>query len=715
MKRIRIGAILLALSLCLFIGGSLAAEDPIVCTMEISPEKLSGPGQVNVTINISNSGDTDMRDPLVLYNPVGTAVEDFGEKGAVILKAGESKTWTGTWDVNQRMLDNGSVLYYIKYNLYDENGKAQESSQPIRARISTQEAIASMEVKRTIAPSTARNGQVVTVKYDIVNTGGVPLLNVTIQEHKDIQKDAQTVAELKPGETAQITFPVTMGKKDLTSSATISYQTENSSKRETQEVEAQKIIYGEPSMTAKLISSAKGAEVNGKVTLTLELKNTGTVDYSNLRVEDGTLGEVFSNQSLPKGETLKLEKEITLPGTMDYQFVITAIDNTGTEVSLSTDSLTLTAVDPGDVLHLAVSASADRTEVYEQPGNVRFSVTVTNDSNVDAKEVDLLHGETKIYTFSSIPAGQSRSISRDTALSMPGKYQFTVTTKDALDNTLTFPGNEINVAFSLPTPAPATPTPVANPTAIPTFHAQTMVPIGDKSIGAFPKLIQSILLPVLIIGGVLMVAAVVLLLIATKRRMEQKKASEAAYDHLERAKRRDYAAPATQTEADQVEVKGSKTQFEDVDDQPLSVSESRYYEEDMAHEDVEFPHMKYVRDAYESSRETPDDVEKRKSTLFDDENLLEDEDYVGRHRSRHLQRTQGYDDYAQYEDGVDGNTSNERQLDYESEFEGYNRPYDEAYDELAYEEDYGENQNDLVHDDSRYGVASDEKIKGDTK
>ena len=38
-----------------------AANDPIVCTMEISPPSLSEPGDVTVTITISNAGDTDMK------------------------------------------------------------------------------------------------------------------------------------------------------------------------------------------------------------------------------------------------------------------------------------------------------------------------------------------------------------------------------------------------------------------------------------------------------------------------------------------------------------------------------------------------------------------------------------------------------------------------------------------------------------------------------
>ncbi|MDD3212680.1 MAG: hypothetical protein PHY64_03355, partial [Eubacteriales bacterium] len=376
MKRKLLFAVLLLLASLVISGAALAQTDPIVCSMEVSPSALSEPGEVSVTITISNSGDTDMQEALTLYNPTSEVVSDFGDNGSVTLKAGEVKTWTGTWEVNQHTLDNGQIVFFVKYALYDENGEREVKSQPIRGKLETAEAKSGIEVKRTISPGTARDGQTVTVRYDIVNTGTVSLKNITIQENKDINEKKVTVTdELKAGATAQVKFPVTMGKKDLTSKAVITYTVGDAKEVQTENVDEQVIHYGEAAMTAKLTASAKGVAVNGTITLTLELKNSGTVDYTNLRVTDPTLGDVFTNQELAAGGTLTLDKEITLTQTTDYQFTITAIDNTGTEVSLSTDPLTLTAIDASKVLHLNLVASADRTEVYTRPGIVRFSLT----------------------------------------------------------------------------------------------------------------------------------------------------------------------------------------------------------------------------------------------------------------------------------------------------------------------------------------------------
>ena len=577
----------LVLAVFMLLAGFAAAEttDPIVASMELTPSKITGPGEVTVTITISNSSDKDLQDPVVLYDPAAQIVADFGTNGSAMLKAGETRTWTGKYDVNQRTLDNGFVVYYVKYTLYNESGKAVEQSQSIRQKISLQTAESDIEVKRTISPTIARKDQEIVVRYDISNTGTIALLNVGIQENKDIYSKKQTIPRLEPGQTAEIKYPVKMGTKDLTSGATITYTPENQSKEQTYKVKEQTIRFGEPELSAALASSAKGVVENGTITLTLTLKNTGSVDYSDIRVSDAALGDVFTNQELKAGKTLELTKEVTVPETTDYQFIINATDATGTETSISTDPLTITAVNPEDALNLEVIATPDRTEVFEQPGQVRFTVSITNVSKVDAADVTVSHGDTELYTFTSIKAGETRTMSRDFALSMAGKYRFTVTAKDPLDSVMSFQSNETQIAFSVPTPAPATPTPAPEPTPEPTFAKATIPPITDRSVGTVPKVIQYVLAPVLILSGVALLAAVALLIIATKRRHDQKKASEAAVDQLERAERRDYITPAEEAEVEEQEAEPVKAP---------AVNSSAL---DDAEEEYELPHMKYARSA----------------------------------------------------------------------------------------------------------------------
>ena len=608
----------LVLAVVLLLAGFAAAEttDPIVASMELTPGKLTGPGPVTVTITISNSSDQDLKDPVVLYDPAAQIVSDFGTNGSAMLKAGESRTWTGTYDVNQRTLDNGFVVYYVKYTLYQESGKAVEQSQPIRQSITQTTAEADIEVKRTITPTIAREGQSVVVRYDISNTGTVALLNVGIQENSDIFSKKQNIPRLEPGQTAEIKYPVTMGTRDLTSSCKITYTPENQNEEQTYTVNEQVIRFGEPQLTATLSANAKGVVQNGTVKLTLTLKNSGSVDYSDIRVSDASLGDVFTNQELKAGKTLELSKEVTVPATTDYQFVVSAVDATGGEATLSTEVLSITAVSPEHALTLEAIATPDRTEVYEQPAKVRFTLAITNNSRVDATNVKVSHGDVDLYTFTSIPAGETRTMSRDFALSMQGKYRFTVTAQDPLEGTQTFQSNETQIVFSVPTPAPATPTPAPAPTPEPTFSPATVPPITDRSVGTFAKIVQTILLPLLILSGVVLIATVVLLIIAAKRRNEQKKASEAAVDQLERAERRDYITPVDEDEeaAEETEVQPAKTAVTSKDEK----AEKPAYE---------LPHLKYARNAraaeavQEAAEEPSADTaaEEEKTTQQDDD------------------------------------------------------------------------------------------------
>ena len=599
MKRKLLAAALLLAAMLIVGGAAFAADDPIVCSMEVSPQSLAAPGDVTVTITVSNAGDTDMKDPLTLYSPTSEIVTDFGDKGSVTLKAGEVKTWTGTWSVNQRTLDNGQIVFFVKYFLYKDNGEREAQSQPIRGKLNAAEAKTDIEIKRTISPGTAREGQTVNVIYDIVNTGTISLKSLTITESKDVAKKAVTVAEeLKPGEAAQVKFPVTMGKKDLVSSATITYTTGDSKDKQTQKVDQQTITYGEAALTAKLTASSKGVAINGKVTLTLDLQNDGNVNYTDVRVSDKTLGEVFTNQELAAGGKLKLEKEITLTETTDYQFHIVAIDNTGTEVTLDSDALTLSAVDPGKIVHLNVTAAADRTEVYTQPGIVRFTVTVENDSEVDAKDVVIYHGGVRIYTFPAIPAGESRKLTRDAALSMAGKYEFTAVTVDALQNSSSFVSNAIQIAFSVPTPAPETPTPAAVPTPEPTYEMVTVPKMNHESVAPVAKMIARIFMPMMYIAIALLLGAGVLLALATKKRMDQKRASDAALDHLDRAKRRDYANPGEDEDDAAPSQPAKPTPAQSSGTAPKQPQAAAKPE---PQSDIELPHMKYVRNAYQRS------------------------------------------------------------------------------------------------------------------
>ena len=147
-------------------------------------------------------------------------------------------------------------------------------------------------MNRTITPTTAGNGQKVTVTYELVNNGTAEITDVTIKENKAISTKAGTIDKIPAGSKATYTFTPNMGKKGLTSKATITYKANGETYTVTKE--AATIKYGEVKLKATLSADKKGGTAGEVVKLTLTLKNSGKTAYNNLEVTDPTLGTVFT-------------------------------------------------------------------------------------------------------------------------------------------------------------------------------------------------------------------------------------------------------------------------------------------------------------------------------------------------------------------------------------------------------------------------------------
>ena len=530
-------ALVLGIALIALCASAMAADDPMKVSMELSTNKFTEPKPIKVSITVTNVGDADMPSPVTLYYPSGKKVEEFGSP---TLAAGASKNWSGDWTVTQKELEAGKITFKIKYAVYSDevdeagNNTLVNKTKNFSKKIQYSGADPVIEVNRTIVPTTAQKGQEVSVTYEVSNTGTVDVSNVTIKENSAIASKSGTIDSIAVGETGKYTFTAVMGSKDMTSNATISYKA--GGKTYTTKVEGTTIKYGEVKLSATLTADKKGGAPGDTVKLTLKLKNSGTTDFTNVTVTDATLGTVFSGESVKAGETVTLEKELTITENMDLQFTIKADDGTGKEIETATGRVNIIATDPTQQIVLNLTATADREKVYKLPGTVRFSFVLNNDSAVEVKNVSVKAVETTLYNVESIPAGGSISFMRDTDVSMAGTYQFTASCKDVLGQTLNFTSNSIQIAYAEPTPVP-TEVPLVTPPAPATEPLPTDQPEPEwleqaETIAGKAKWI------LVGVGGLLLI----LLLIGAIRRGKSRSESKKAMDHLEGATYRDYGA-----------------------------------------------------------------------------------------------------------------------------------------------------------------------------
>ena len=533
--------------------------DPVSVTIQVTPDSLTAPGEVSVSLRISNPTNTDMIDPVTLYDPAGALVSSFGDGGSYILKSGDSRSWEGKWNVTQAELDAGAVAYTLRYHMEDESGSLVEYNKQAVARISFMGERVNLTVNRTIDPQVVRPGKQANVTYELYNSGNVTLTDIRVQDK--IARNAKTVKTLAPGDHTTVTFSSRIGNADLTSTGTITYKVVGTNKTLTETVDEAVIPLANPNLKIELSSPAEGVNVGEAATLVITFTNAGNVSYSNVTVTEAKRGEILTNLSIPAGATVTETKEFILMEPTDFKVTATLPDNTGETRTMTSKEIRVGVYDPEKQLLLTLNLTADQETVPEVPADVKFHLTVTNNSNIKAEKINITHGATAIYTIASLEPGDSITLDRDFRISQAGQFRFTASLKDSMNNTVSFESNTIRITYARPTAAPTmVPVVTVTPPAL-----VTPVP-------ADPLLSQSrsaLMTAAAVLGG-LFACALVLFAVSTVVRLRKKSKSKAAYDHLDLAERRDYTEPADD-EFDDTNEMDEPAEAARTEDEPVTV------------------------------------------------------------------------------------------------------------------------------------------------
>ena len=507
-------------------------NDPVTFTIQATPQSLTGPGEISVSLRVSNPSDTDMIAPVTLYDPDGNVVSSFGDGGSYVLKSGDSRSWEGKWNVTQAQLDAGAMAYTLRYHLEDESGALVELNRQAVAHVEFMGERVNLAVTRTINPQVVRSGGQANVTYELYNNGNVELTDIRVQEN--ITKTAKTVKSLPAGERTTVSFSTRIGNADLTSNAAITYKAKGSAQTLKETVEDAVIPKATPNLKIELSTPTQGVNVGEAATLVITFTNAGNVSYSNVTVTEQKRGEILTNLSIPAGATVTEQKEFILMEPTDFKVTATLPDNTGETRTLSSNELRVGVFDPEKQLLLTLNLTCDQETVPQVPADVKFHLTVTNNSNIKAEKIAITHGSTAIYTISALEPGESAVLDRDVRISQAGQFRFTASLKDSLNNTVTFDSNTIRVSIDRTTPAP-TEVPlatVAPPVLVTPSPADPLMGQGRNA-----------LLTAAVALGALFGVALVLFAVSTVIRMRKKSKSKAAYDHLDLAERRDYTEP----------------------------------------------------------------------------------------------------------------------------------------------------------------------------
>ncbi|MBQ8618340.1 MAG: hypothetical protein IJ418_12660 [Clostridia bacterium] len=524
LKGFRLGATMLLCVLMLCVCAFASADaDPIRVSSLSEPQSVISEQDVSITIKIYNSSQTDMLDEITLFNPLGVSVEKYSG-----LKGEQSVTYTGKWGVTKEQIEKGKINYYIQYTV-DTGSGPQKATRTVPVTIQTEDPAPQLTATYSVSPASAREGQQVTLSYTLSNTGNVELRNIII-ENDGVSKEELAQPSLSVGEKVTLTDSFKMGKKELVSKPSITYQAADSSKKLTISDLARKTITVAEDGLEVYLTAEKTEDIypGEKVALTVELKNTGDGSYTGLTtlLSDGT--EVASGVELAAGASFKKEIEWTASGDTTLTASVSGADGSGEPVSVVSADVNITTQDASRALVLNVYADVAQTVIHSEPAVVRFGIVVENTGETDAATLTVEQAGTTVAKIPSLPAGESRTMVFDLETSIAGKFQFVVKGRDADGNERAYESNVLEVAYVAPTPTPTavpTPTPVP-PTPTPAPTATPAPTLGD--------IIAEKVNPVVLysIAGVLAALLVIVLGVSGVTSAKRKKRMEQAIDTI---------------------------------------------------------------------------------------------------------------------------------------------------------------------------------------
>ena len=498
--------------------------DPIRVSSLSEPQSVISEQEVAITIKIYNSSQTDMLDTIILYNPEGNSVEKYSG-----LKAEQSVTYTGTWRVTGEQIEKGRINYYITYSV-DNQGTKTEMKRTVPVTIQTEAAAPQLTATYSVSPVSAREGQNVTLSYTLSNTGNVELRNIVV-ENSGVSKEKLAQPSLSVGEKITLTDSFTMGKKELVSSPTVTYQAAGSSKTMTISDMARKTItVAEDGLEVELkAENTKNVYPGEKLALTLSMKNTGNTAYTGLNatLSDGT--SVASGVELAPGASFdqKVEWPAVQAGVISAS--VSGLDARGEEVGVVSNELEVTTQDASRALVLEIEADAQTDVIHSEPAVIRFGVVVRNIGQMDATNLTIEQAGKTVATIPSLPYGESRTIVFDLETSIAGQFQFVVKGKDADSNEKRYASNILKVSYVAPTP---TPTAVPTPTPVP--PTPSPVPTATPA-PTLQEIIEAHVDPVVlyVIAGVLAALLAVILGVSGVTAARRKKRMAQAIDTIE--------------------------------------------------------------------------------------------------------------------------------------------------------------------------------------
>lgn len=370
--------------------GALAAENVLI-TASVSPQTLSGAGEVTLRVTVANSYNApySMEDVLVLRGEATLC-----RMGDIV--PADSRTRQAALPVAAEELGREIVLTLS----WSENGAAQ--TQDFSVTVGGDGARPEVEFTRSLPVRVARTGDDVLITYAVRNTGVIDVTDLTITDGQAGTVGSRGV--LAAGGDAWETVVSHRMDGDFTSAPTLTY-TAGSSVYSTA-LDPVTVETAVTSLSAALEVDQTHVTAGTAVTLMCTVTNTGNTDLATVTVSCGTMGQLDTITNLAAGASRVFIRQITASETASYFFTVAGRDGAGGTAETATNPVTVTALETPSEISMSIEAWADRREL-ERAGDVRIELAIANTGTAPLTNVQVIDQDGLIIgTFDTLPVGR---------------------------------------------------------------------------------------------------------------------------------------------------------------------------------------------------------------------------------------------------------------------------------------------------------------------
>ena len=371
---------------------SVTGKDIIV--QKTADKLIYKPGETAVYhIDVLNPNNYDLTNVKVADNIGGTFVLD---------KSDGIRNDNGTVIID-RISANGTVSLIYKYQIPKDATAGEIENIVIATGNATEKDSDNPEIKveKTVEKHTYKVGDTANYTITVKNSGNVDLTNVKVTDTLNgTFLDSPEIGDLKVGESRTLKYEYVIQNKnngDIVNNTAIAEGTSKDGDKVKDSDSEEIIVIDEkaPAIHIEKIANKHTVKPGEEVIYTLEVKNTGNVDLTNVKITDDRfdLGEKANVGNLAIGEIKLINYIYTIPADATDTIVNTAtVEGTDKEQpnrkvkDESEEEIKITTSEKNPAIKIVKVADKH----YYEPGDTAtYQIKVYNVGNVDLQDISV--------------------------------------------------------------------------------------------------------------------------------------------------------------------------------------------------------------------------------------------------------------------------------------------------------------------------------------